>query len=257
MTFDGFTSRWTTPRACASARASAIWMAISSTRDSAGRSRAAIADSVSPVTYSMAMKLRAPVLHLRLVDLVDHRDAGVVEPGGQPRLAHQPRAAGRVLGPAVPQHLEGDAAVQPRVLGEVDVAHPASAEAVEDPVVGRRLADHEAAARASSASAMRSAAPGAHGEEQRRLDQLELHQARAAVVVAGEVDARVQRALGAGEAKDARRRVALVVRRLDRRRPPGRRGGRPGSASACGRRGRTGRRCGRDSARRAPPPTAK
>ena len=60
---------------------------------------------------------------------MQRHDAGVVEPGGCPRLAeetlHDPRGGVRVL-----QDLERDVAVQARVVGAIDVAEAAAAQAL-------------------------------------------------------------------------------------------------------------------------------
>ena len=50
--------------------------------------------------------------------------------------------APRVTSQFCRQELEGDEAMQPRVLSLVDDSHPAAAELLEDAVVGDGLADH-------------------------------------------------------------------------------------------------------------------
>ena len=55
ITFSGFTSRCTTPAACAAVRAVASWTAISTASRSTGRPRASRWRTVSPSTYSIAM----------------------------------------------------------------------------------------------------------------------------------------------------------------------------------------------------------
>ena len=48
----------------------------------------------------------------------------------------------RVSGNFMRQELEGDEAVQPRVLSLIDHAHPATAELLDDEVMRDGLADH-------------------------------------------------------------------------------------------------------------------
>jgi len=43
------------------------------------------------------------------------------------RLADQPLTRGRISGRVWRQHLEGNCAVQPRIAGAIDLAHPAGA----------------------------------------------------------------------------------------------------------------------------------
>ncbi len=57
MTLPGLMSRWTTPRACAAARASATCRTISTVSGTSGARSLRNAESVRPATYSIAMKL--------------------------------------------------------------------------------------------------------------------------------------------------------------------------------------------------------
>ena len=78
-----------------------------------------------------------------LVDLVDDGDARVGEGGGCPRLAQEP-GVGLLVGlHVVPQRLQGHGAVQPDVLGEVNLTHATAAEPLEDAVAPDRRADHK------------------------------------------------------------------------------------------------------------------
>src|SRR5207302_11215991 len=77
---------------------------------------------------------------LDLVDLVDDGDVGMVQRGGHPRLPQEAKA--RAFVPSSAQHLERDLAVEAQVLGQVDLAHASASEALQDAVVGRRLADY-------------------------------------------------------------------------------------------------------------------
>jgi hypothetical protein len=55
-TFEGLMSRWTTPRRCASERASAVWRATSTARATLMPGPASISPSVCPETSSITMK---------------------------------------------------------------------------------------------------------------------------------------------------------------------------------------------------------
>jgi hypothetical protein len=70
---------------------------------------------------------------------VDRQDVGVLEPGGEADLALE--ALGAERGRELRQEdLEGDWAVVPEVLGQVDHSHAAPAELALDPVVIRQAA---------------------------------------------------------------------------------------------------------------------
>ncbi len=58
-------------------------------------------------------------------DVVDGDDVGVREPGHGLRLAHQPLPQLGAPGPIGAQHLERDPAIELRIVGDVDGAHPA------------------------------------------------------------------------------------------------------------------------------------
>ena len=70
--------------------------------------------------------------------LVDGDDVGVIERGGDPRLAQEALAEALVLGELGGDHLERDLASEPLLLGAVDRAHPPSADEGLDPVAGDR-----------------------------------------------------------------------------------------------------------------------
>ena len=119
ITFFGFRSRCTTPRACASTRPSATSIARSSARPGSIGAPAIEAESGRPRTSSIAMKVDA----FGLVDLVDHGDRGVRERGGRARLLLQAALLLGVAHGGGTQDLERDLAAQGRVEGAVDDPH--------------------------------------------------------------------------------------------------------------------------------------
>ena len=76
-----------------------------------------------------------------LAGLVDRDHVGVVDRGGQPRLAQEPLAEALVRGQLRGQQLQRHPALQAQVLGQVDDAHAAAAEQRLDPVAGQHRAD--------------------------------------------------------------------------------------------------------------------
>ena len=88
----------------------------------------------------VAKGLARDVLHsevklaLGLADLVDAADIGMVERRGRLGLAHEAGPHGRVTVGRFRQELEGDFAIETRVLGQIDFAHAALAELPEDGV---------------------------------------------------------------------------------------------------------------------------
>jgi hypothetical protein len=68
---------------------------------------------------------------VRRKEVVHRNDVGVLEPCGDPRLAHEPVL---VLGASSlrAQRLDCDRAVQPRLCAEADLRHPAAAERAAD-----------------------------------------------------------------------------------------------------------------------------
>ena len=85
-------------------------------------------------------------LAVGLTGLVDRDHVRVVDRRGELRLGQEPLAESCVLRERGHQELEGDVALQAKVLGQVDDAHPAPAEDSLDPVVddersARKLGD--------------------------------------------------------------------------------------------------------------------
>ena len=67
-----------------------------------------------------------------LAEVVDADDVRVVEVGLDLGLATEPRAEGRVLAQVAREDLDRDAAVEPLLDREVDTAHPAAADLLDD-----------------------------------------------------------------------------------------------------------------------------
>ena len=95
-----------------------------------------------PVAERLALDERhgEPELAGRFARVVDGQDVGVLQPGGELDLALEALGAERG-GELGEEHLEGDRAVVPEVLGEVDDGHAAAAElALERVAVGECVA---------------------------------------------------------------------------------------------------------------------
>ena len=80
-------------------------------------------------------------LRLELLEREDGRDPGMRERTGRHRLAPQPGAHPVVVGDRGRQRLDGYRAPEPRVVTEVDDAHPAAAEEAGDLVGTEAAAD--------------------------------------------------------------------------------------------------------------------
>src|SRR6266849_26402 len=77
-----------------------------------------------------------------LANVVNRADVGMVQCGCGLGFALKTGECLRVTGNLLGQELEGDEAMQPRILGLVDNTHTASAELLDDAVVRNGLADH-------------------------------------------------------------------------------------------------------------------
>ena len=82
---------------------------------------------------------RDPQLPLVFAAVVDADDVLVVQAGGQVGLAIETLAKFRILGQIAGQDLQGVAAGQPGMLGQIHVAHPAGAQPPNDGVSGEHL----------------------------------------------------------------------------------------------------------------------
>ncbi len=80
---------------------------------------------------------RVPVL---LADVVDRADVRVVQRGRRARLALEAFLGVRVTEELLGQHLDRNLPAQPRVLGQVNLAHPALTDLLRDAVVQQCLA---------------------------------------------------------------------------------------------------------------------
>ncbi len=79
---------------------------------------------------------------VRLADVEDRADVVVVECRRRLRFLDEARLRARIPSQLRRQKLERHLAAEARVLGLVDLAHPACAEARENPIVGDLVADH-------------------------------------------------------------------------------------------------------------------
>ena len=121
--FAGFTSRWTTPSACAASSAPAAC---------SSQSRACPVWT-RPSADAVLERAAAEVLHdderaaFRLTDVEDRDDVRTTgEAGRGERLSGEPLADTRVLRMAVGEDLDGDDAAQQLVGRAVDLAHAAA-----------------------------------------------------------------------------------------------------------------------------------
>ena len=76
-------------------------------------------------------------------EIVDGRDIGVVERGDRLRLAMKSSDSFRVAGVRIGQDLDGDAPIEPGVVGRIDFAHAARAERAEDFIRPETRTDYE------------------------------------------------------------------------------------------------------------------
>ena len=126
----GFKSRWMTPRSCAASSACAICLMIGSS--SLERHRAAR----DPLRQGFARN----ELHLddarssRLLEPEQRGDVGVIERSEHTRFALEAREPVGVGRERVVQHLEGDLAPEPHILGSKHLSHAARAKHVEQTV---------------------------------------------------------------------------------------------------------------------------
>jgi hypothetical protein len=72
---------------------------------------------------------------LLLVDLVDGDDIGVIQCRGRARLLPEPVQPLPVGGRILRQDLQRHPAVQPQILGEMNLTHPSGSDSPQDPVV--------------------------------------------------------------------------------------------------------------------------
>src|SRR5215467_9087738 len=81
-------------------------------------------------------------LAILLVDLVNGANVGMVEGGCRLGLAAKAHQSLRILGHLVRKEFQSNEAVQFRVLGLIDDAHPATADLLDDAVMRDDLINH-------------------------------------------------------------------------------------------------------------------
>jgi len=119
-----------------------------------------------PVAQSLGERRAGHELHDQEVDAVfgveveEVGDVGMREPGESVGFPAEAGARGIVGEGALGQDLEGEVTVELLVVGAVDLAHPARAEALDDPIVGERATDHATSSRCSGKLGEGSTAPG-------------------------------------------------------------------------------------------------
>ena len=92
--------------------------------------------------FSVVVRHRDERLTGVVTDLVDRRDVWVIERAGGTRLPEQPGRAFPASGRFRLEKLECHTPVEVRVLSQIHRAHPAGADAADDPVMGDGGADH-------------------------------------------------------------------------------------------------------------------
>ena len=92
--------------------------------------------------FSVVVRHRDERLTGVVADLVDRRDVWMIERAGGTRLPEQPGRAFPASGRFRLEKLECHAPVEVRVLSQIHRAHPAGADAADDPVMGDGGADH-------------------------------------------------------------------------------------------------------------------
>ena len=123
LMFAGFRSRWMIPCLCAASSASAICVAIESASPTGIAALAIRSASVGPSTSSMTKARDAGVF-----EAMDLRDVRMIEGGEHLRFTTEAREAIGIVGNGRQQDLDRDLAIQLRVEGFVDLAHPARAD---------------------------------------------------------------------------------------------------------------------------------
>ena len=226
-TLAGLTSRWTSPRRCASASAPAIWETMRTAR--AGSSR--VSSRQQRAQVGALDEAHREVERAALgAGVEDRDDVRVVERGRQPALALEAGAEDRVARERGREHLQRDRAVERQVGGPVDDAHPAAPGDRVDAVAGEGRADGQLVAAGigrdgGEAGAERGVDVGAAGGGgAHRVDEL---------VVRGLLEHEAARAA----AQRGARELGVVVLRhaRPRRRPAPPRAGRGSRAGSAGR----------------------
>jgi hypothetical protein len=135
-TFDGLTSRWTRPRACAASRAAAICPAIATglfLRQGAAREQLLELGAVDVAHGDVQ-------LAGDLAGVVDRDDVRVVDRGGEAGLAQEALAEALVLRELGGEDLQRDRPLEREVVGAEHDSHPAAADEGLQPVAGELAA---------------------------------------------------------------------------------------------------------------------
>ena len=131
MRFALLISRWTIPSACASSRASAIWLAIRKTTGTESGPRVMRSESGSPSTSSITMKRSGPSSPMsKVVATAGERSAEAARAS----LSRRARRSG-VAAVWCGDELQSDLASEARIPGAKHFAHPPGTDAVFDLVV--------------------------------------------------------------------------------------------------------------------------
>ena len=109
-----------------------------------------VAEGEPPAADPVRERAALDVLHgdevdaVRLVDVVDRDDVGIVEGGGRAGLLDEALPPAGVGHPVRGQEFQGDEAAETGVASLVDDTHPAFAELLDDLVVRHEPTDHQA-----------------------------------------------------------------------------------------------------------------
>ena len=141
----GFRSRWTSSRACAKASPSADLL---HQRELLVERHLAVGDRVLEV-LALEQLHRHEHLVVLEAELVDGDDVGMAQQRDRLRLAHEALAHRLVRVEAGRDALDGDVAVQHRVVGAEDLAHGPLAELADDLVLADLLGSAHPGGRAS------------------------------------------------------------------------------------------------------------
>jgi hypothetical protein len=82
------------------------------------------------------------VVRHRRFDAVDRDDVRMIEGGDRLGFTLKALATIGVVGHLWRKHLEGHLALEPGILGRVDLAHAAGAQPAENPIVTQSYSDH-------------------------------------------------------------------------------------------------------------------
>ena len=139
--FRGFRSRCTIPAACAAARPSATWVAISMARD--GLQSLPLERVMERLTIDQFHHDERPAVR-RGADVVHRDDVGVVQQRRQTGFAREARRSRVISGQLIGDQLDRDEPAQTGVARPVDFAHAASAKGSDDLIGAEALSGFQA-----------------------------------------------------------------------------------------------------------------